>query len=437
MSNVFVVDTNKRPLNPVHPGRARLLLTQGKAAVWRRFPFTLILKGALEVPLLEPLRLKLDPGSQTTGMAIVNDTSGEVVFAAELSHRGQSIKAALDDRRAVRRSRRQRKTRYRQARFHNRHNKKPGWLAPSMESRVSNITTWVERLRRVCPIRAISQELVKFDLQQQEHPEIAGVQYQQGTLAGYEVKEYLLHKWNWACAYCSAKEVPLQIEHIQARANGGTDRVSNLCLACERCNQAKGTQNITVFLAKKPELLKRILAQAKAPLKDAAAVNSTRWALFERLKATGLPVECGSGGLTKFNRTLRGLPKAHWLDAANVGESTPEPLTIKGVIPLLITATGHGRRQMCVSDRFGFPKQHKERRKTFLGYRTGDIVKAVTPRGTFQGRIAIRHRPSFRLGKVDIHPKYLRRVHRADGYSYAHIAVCLSFLPQPEDLWVP
>ena len=102
MSKVFVVDTKKQPLNPVHPGRARLLLTQGKAAVLRRYPFTLVLKSAVESPYVEPLRVKLDPGSKVTGLAIVNDASGEVVFAAELTHRGHAIKKALDARRAVR-----------------------------------------------------------------------------------------------------------------------------------------------------------------------------------------------------------------------------------------------------------------------------------------------------------------------------------------------
>jgi hypothetical protein len=418
MSKVFVVDTNLRPLDPVHPGRARLLLSQGKAAVYRRYPFTLIVKIEVAEPDVQPLRIKLDPGSKTTGIAIVDDATGEVVFAAELAHRGQKIKAALDDRRAIRRSRRQRKTRYRKTHFQNRTNKKHGCLPPSLESRIANVLTWVHRLSQYCPIKAVSMELVRFDMQLMENAEVSGVQYQQGTLAGYESREYLLEKWNRTCAYCGAKDIPLQIEHIQPRGKGGTHRISNLCLACEPCNVAKGTQDIAVFLKKKPDVLKRIQSQAKAPLKDASAVNSTRWALFERLKATSLPIECGSGGLTKFNRTTREIPKTHWLDASCVGKSTPEVLIVKGVTPLLITATGHGRRQMCVTDKFGFPKQHKERKGSYLGYRTGDTVKAVTPKGTFQGRIAIRHRPSFRLGKVDIHPKYMRRVHQADGYGY-------------------
>ncbi|BCL80031.1 HNH endonuclease [Ktedonobacteria bacterium brp13] len=280
MSKVFVIDSVYQPLNPVHPGEARLLLKRDKASVYRMYPFTIILKQVIEQPDVKPLRVKLDPGSKTTGIAVVNDATGEVVFAAELSHRGQAIKMALDDRRAVRRSRRRRKTRYRKPRWSNRKNRKKGWLPPSLESRIANILTWIQRLSRYCPITAISMELVKFDLQQMEHPEIAGVEYQQGTLAGYEIREYLLEKWERQCAYCEAKDIPLQVEHIVPRAKGGTNRISNLALACEKCNTAKGTRDIKDFLRKKPEVLKRIQAQANAPLKDAAAVNATRWLRF-------------------------------------------------------------------------------------------------------------------------------------------------------------
>jgi hypothetical protein len=191
MSNVFILDTYQRPLNPVHPGRARILLSEGKAAVFKCYPFTLILKIEVEEPIVEPLRIKLDPGSKATGIAIVNDATGEVAFAAELTHRGHKIKAALDDRRAVRRSRRARKTRYRKARWSNR-KRKAGWLPPSRESRIANVLTWVHRLSRYCPITAISMELVRFDTQLMEDAEMSGVTYQQGALAGYEAREYLL-----------------------------------------------------------------------------------------------------------------------------------------------------------------------------------------------------------------------------------------------------
>ena len=71
----------KDRLDPVHPGRARILLRQGKAAVLRMVPFTIILKTAVPDTAPVPLRLKLDPGSRTTGMALINDATGAVVYA--------------------------------------------------------------------------------------------------------------------------------------------------------------------------------------------------------------------------------------------------------------------------------------------------------------------------------------------------------------------
>ena len=142
MSFVFVLDTAQRPLDPVHPGQARRLLTQGKAAVWRRFPFTIILKQAFPAAQTTALRVKLDPGSKITGVAILNDTTGQVVFAAEITHRGQQIHDGLLARHAIRRSRRQRHTRYRPARFANR-SRPAGWLPPSLENRLANVLTWV------------------------------------------------------------------------------------------------------------------------------------------------------------------------------------------------------------------------------------------------------------------------------------------------------
>jgi 5-methylcytosine-specific restriction endonuclease McrA len=209
MSKIFVIDTDKRPLNPIHPAQARQLLRNGNAAVFRRFPFTIILKEAHPDSSISPLRLKIDPGAKHTGIALINNATGEVVFAAELKHRGFAIRDALTSRRQLRRSRRTRKTRYRQPRFLNRTRPK-GWLAPSLQSRVENIKTWVKKLRQFAPIGAISQELVRFDMQLMANPDIQGREYQQGTLAGYETREYLLEKWGRQCAYCGVKDVPFQ-----------------------------------------------------------------------------------------------------------------------------------------------------------------------------------------------------------------------------------
>jgi len=271
-------------------------------------------------------------------------------------------------------------------------------------------------------------ELVKFDIQALENAEISGVEYQQGTLAGYELREYLLEKWGRKCTYCGKENIQLQMEHIVPKAKYHDNRVSNLCLACGKCNLAKGTKDIQVFLKKKPDLLKKILAQAKAPLKDAAAVNATRWELFRRLEVLGLPIECGSGGLTKYNRTTRELPKAHWLDAASVGKSTPETLLVTGVRPLAITAYGHGCRQMCLMNRYGFPRTDPKEKHPKHGFKTGDIVKAIVPvhlkrAGTHVGRMSAKASGSFTIvapkGTVtDVGKNYCRKLQRADGYGY-------------------
>jgi len=360
------------------------------------------------------LRLKIDPGSKTTGLALLDGPC--LLWAAELQHRGQRIKAALDARRAVRRSRRQRHTRYRAPRCDNR-TRPDGWLAPSLWSRVCNVMTWVERLARYAHITALSQELVRFDTQLMQHAEITGVAYQQGELAGYEVREYLLEKWHRTCAYCQATGVPLHVEHIIPKARGGSDRVSNLTLACMSCNQKKGTQTAAEFG------FPQIQAQAKLPLKDAAAVNATRWALYHALQATGLPVECGTGGRTKYNRTRLGLPKTHWLDAACVGASTPDALHVLTIHACLITSVGRGNRQMCRTNAHGFPRRHLARGKRHFGFQTGDIVRARVPHGTYAGthvgRVTVRPRGSFNLKGKDIHVKHVRLLHRADGYEYS------------------
>ena len=286
--------------------------------------------------------------------------------------------------------------------------------------------TWVERLRKFAPVEAISQELVRFDMQLIRNPNIQGKEYQQGTLAGYETREYLLEKWGRKCAYCGIKNVPLQIEHIQGRTRGGSNSVTNLCLSCKKCNLKKGTQDIKDFLKTDKTLLEKILKQTKTPLANAAAVNTTRFALLEVLRATGLPVETGSGGLTKFNRSQQKLEKSHWLDAACVGVSTPT-LKTKGVKPLLIAANGHGTRQSCRTDKFGFPIRHCSRTKFHFGFQTGDIVKAVVAGGKkigkYVGRIATRASGSFNISTKDglvqgISHKYCTAIHKKDGYSY-------------------
>jgi 5-methylcytosine-specific restriction endonuclease McrA len=415
---VFVIDTNKKPLNPVHPARARELLTQGKAAVFRTYPFVIILRHAVDDQITPEWKLKIDPGSKISGLALVKNN--EVFWGLHLEHRGGLISKSLEQRAKVRRNRRSKKTRYRKPGLPNQ--KKPEkWLAPSLLHRVQTTETWVNRILKYVPVCCIYVEKVKFDLQKMQNPEISGVLYQQGELQGYRVREYLLEKWGRQCTYCGKKDVPLQVEHIDPKAKGGSDRISNLCLSCEKCNQKKGTQNIKDFLKNKPEILSSVLNQAKSPLKDAAAVNATRNRIVEMLETKPLTVVTGEGCQTKMNRINSVLPKHHFLDAACVSNRLIKVVS-RITKPLIAICKGQGGRQKAALNKYGYPIRHNPL-KPIKGWSSGDIAKRVDT-GEF-GRVNPRSQSnSFNFtplgGKaVSVHMDKLKRVHRKDGYTYS------------------
>ena len=388
-------------------------------------PFTIrVVDRLVQDSVVPDLKLKLDPGSKASGLALnrVNETGEHVVWLGELRHRGAAIRDTLTQRRAFRRRRRNANLRYRPARFLNRR-KPEGWLAPSLRHSVDGVANMVKRLRKLAPVANLAVETVRFDTQLLQNPNISGVEYQQGTLAGYEVREYLLEKWGRTCAYCGAKNVPFQVDHIEPKNKGGSDRISNLTLACGPCNTKKGKLSIQDFLKRKSEILKRILAQAKTPLRDAAAVNSTRWAIWKMLRETGLQVEASTGGRTKWNRSRFGITKSHALDAACVG--TVEAITDWQRPICVIKSMGRGSYQRTRLTKYGFPRGYLMASKKAFGFQTGDQVKALVPSGKNQGahvgQVAIRQTGNFCIqtssGKVDGVPyKHCRVLQRADGY---------------------
>jgi len=264
-------------------------------------------------------------------------------------------------------------------------------------------------------------------------------------LFGYEVREYLLEKWGRKCAYCSVSDVPLEVEHIHPRSRGGSNRVSNLTLACRQCNQIKGNQDIQDFLEGKQDLLSKILKVAKEPLKDAAAVNATRWALLRTglrvLKLTGLPVITGTGAQTKFNRCRLNLPKEHWIDAACIGQV--DTVKLATTQPLLIKSTGYSSRQVIQIDKYGFPRKGYQVKLPVKDWKTGDIVNVVAGKNAgLRGRVwrvvriarppdtAVRLKTVRAKGNscgIRLNPKkvvsvsrnHIQAVHRRDGFSYS------------------
>jgi hypothetical protein len=184
----------------------------------------------------------------------------------------------------------------------------------------------------------------------------------------------------------------------------GTDRISNLVIACKACNDTKDNLQPDEWLEKLKASKKKLdqirfenfpkaLKQLKEPLRDAAMMNATRWALYHRLKAFGFPLETGSGGVTKYNRTkIMKLPKTHYYDAVCVGKNLPETSGVPFVE--IFTVTGRGNRQIAGVDKYGFPYRWRERKKIHFGFQTGDLVVADIPKGkykgTWKGRVAVR-----------------------------------------------
>lgn len=483
MSKVAVLDTNKQILEPCHPAVARRLLRDGRAAVFKRYPFTIILKRSIPVEDLntKDYQLCIDPGSKVTGLAIV-DANRAIIFAAELEHRGNAIKKGLATRAGFRRGRRTRNLRYRKPRWSHRKRSVPifensqwvmrrvsekegikgygdgkGWVAPSLMSRVFNIHTWVNRLRKIYPIQSLALELVKFDTQAMDNPEIKGVEYQQGTLQGYEAREYLLEKYNRKCAYCGKSNVKLQVEHIIPKAITVDNRISNLTLACKPCNQRKGKMHPSEI--KDETFRKKVEAAAKKakwPLKDAASVNTIRWKIAETLRGTGLPITYGTGGQTKYNRTVSGLPKTHYFDAACIADRVEQP---EDVSVLCIKAKGYGQRDLftfsagenknktrLVGKQNAKKKKHgfnygNRKRSSGDSYRKFDHVIMLKKSGSYHVGVinCFDHTPNkgaprkLRVEcpksekqdpRISGNTEELKRIQRRDGYYYTHKACC-------------
>ena len=476
---VFVLDRRKKPLMPCSERRARILLQRGRAVVHRLRPFTIRLRDrTAEESVLQPLRLKVAPATKATGVALVREDTpgaGTVVFAAEVAHK-PGIHAKMLRRAGYRRRRRSANLRYRAPRFDNRHpepcvvcggNARHGHkrcrpcaeagdapvglgareprLAPTLRSRVDHTRAWVARSCRWAPVSAASVQVGRYDTQALVDPEISGAEYQRGTLRGYEVREYLLEKFGHRCAYCGglSGDRVLNIDHVVPSSRGGSDRVSNLALACRTCNEAKGSLlpeewARSLKRARSPLAAARVKGCAtvadrlQTPLRGPAAVNATRWAVWRLLAETGLRLEAGTAARTKWNRAQRGLPRGPATDAACVGATTPTALRWAGRMVHVITALGRGRYQRTNTDAHGFPRGYLMRGKTVHGLRSGDLVHAAVrvrvggglPRGFVAeaettGPVVVRASGSFCLGPFDpVRWRACRLLQRADGYAY-------------------
>jgi len=325
-NQVFVCVLNMRgkPLMPTKPAKAKHLLKKGKAVVVKRCPFTIQLKYATGENK-QNVDLGIDPGYKKIGFSA--RTRKAELMSGEVNLR-TDIPALLKEKAMYRRGRRHRNTEYRPPRFDNR-NRQKGWLSPSTEHKINSHLQLIKQIKKLLPVTKIRIEVAKFDSQKMQNPEIKGDEYTKGTLHGYEVKEYLLEKFHHKCVYCGKTDIPLEVEHLISPKRGGTNRISNLTIACHKCNQKKN--NMTAKEFGYPKLMK----QCKESLKASAFMNIMRYELVKRLKKKykKTKVITTFGYKTKKWRVDHGIKKSHINDAFAISKGTNQkrckPFTVK------------------------------------------------------------------------------------------------------------
>ena len=294
---VYVINREGKPLMPCSPGKARRLLRRGKAKVARKDPFVIKLSFGSSGYKQEVIG-GIDSGSKVIGSGAVGN--GKVFYQSEISLRGEEIRKNMDQRKMYRRSRRGRKTRYRKARFLNRSaSTKKGRLAPSVNHKVEAHLREKKFMEKILPIAKWLVEVAQFDIHRITNPEVKGAGYQDGNKKGfYNAKAYVLHRDDYKCQKCRAKNCALHVHHIIFRSKGGTDSPENLITLCKIChdNLHQGKFEIKA---------------KKSKTSHATEVNM----VTSQLRKSGWPFEETYGFETKLKREALGLPKAHYLDA--------------------------------------------------------------------------------------------------------------------------
>ena len=311
---VYVLDKNGHPLMPTERyGKVRRMLKEGKSKVVKRCPFTiqLLYDTGSEV---QNLTLGIDAGSKHIGVSVTSET--KEVYASEVELRNDIVNN-LSTRREFRRTRRNRKTRYRKSRFQN-CKKDEGWLAPSVQAKVDTHLKVVEDVCKILPITKIVIETAAFDIQKIKNPDIKGIEYQEGNQLGFwNVREYVLFRDGHVCQCCKgkSKDPVLNVHHIESRKIGG-DAPNNLITLCETCHKA--------FHKGEIELPSKIKCGMK--FNDATFMGIMRWACYNKLKELYPNVRMTYGYITKNTRIENKLDKSHVIDARCIsGHPNVEP----------------------------------------------------------------------------------------------------------------
>ena len=304
---VYVISIDGKPLMPCKPVIARLLLKQGKAKVIKRTPFTIKLLYQA-TSYTQPLTLGIDTGSSKIGSSVV-DENNDVLYLSEIEVRND-ITDKMKQRAKYRRNRRNRKTRYRKARWLNRKNSiKKDRFSPTMISKINSHLKEIKFVKSILPITNIILETATFDPHALKNPAVLYNKwlYQKGINYGFaNTKAYVLNRDNYTCQYCKgkSKNSRLEVHHIVFRKNGGSDDAENLITLCKTCHDS----------LHKGEIKLKKNGKIKGQLKHATQMNSIRQQLLRQLPNAKETF----GFITKEHRQLMGLPKEHYYDAVAI-----------------------------------------------------------------------------------------------------------------------
>lgn len=300
---VFVINKHGERLMPCKPSKARKLLRDRKAKIIKHNPFTIqLLYGSSGYK--QPINLGIDLGAKHIGVAITSKNN--VLAKGEIELR-QDIKSSLETRKIYRRSRRNRKTRYRPTRFLNRvSSKKNGWLPPSILSRIDNTFMWIDKFTNLLPNPKVSIEVGKFDVAKMINPKIEGVDYQKGQTYGYhDTRYFVFARDNYTCQVCKKKDKILQTHHIKYVSKGGSNRADNLITVCTDCHTSKNHKEGGV-------LYDWMVKNKKVKTyKEATFMNTIRQRVFQKYPNANIVY----GSWTTPRRKELGLEKTHYNDA--------------------------------------------------------------------------------------------------------------------------
>ncbi|MDO4801412.1 MAG: RNA-guided endonuclease IscB, partial [Prevotellaceae bacterium] len=285
-----------------HYGKVRILLRDRLAVVVRHTPFTIRLEYETK-EYVQDVTLGVDAGSKTIGMSATTDS--KELYSSEVLLRND-VTSKLSTRLEYRRTRRNRKTRYRKARFDNR-KRSEGWVAPSVKTKLNEHLQAIRTVCDILPIKKIVVEVAQFDTQKIKNEEIHNEEYQQGEQLGFwNVREYVLFRDGHKCQHCKgkSKDKVLNVHHLDSRKTGG-NAPNNLITLCNTCHKE--------YHQGKFELkVKRGVS-----LRDAAFMSIIRWKVYEMLKSehTDKDMCMTYGYITKHRRISNGVEKTHCADA--------------------------------------------------------------------------------------------------------------------------